>query len=147
MKKEDKTNVMRVFDAAGVEYSDFSFDAKEKSGAEAAAEICEGLRELFDARTESALGSILANIDSFFSELDFRARQLKRLGMEGDLSGQLLAFLSHQQPMPAALSGYGGPSLPRRGAHADLPDRGLGGGAAVRRSGGPKRHPGGLRFP
>ena len=47
MKKEDKTNVMRVFDAAGVEYSDFSFDAKEKSGAEAAAEMGEDPARVF----------------------------------------------------------------------------------------------------
>ena len=47
MKKEDKTNVMRVFDAAGVEYSDFSFDAKEKSGAEAAAEMGEDPSRVF----------------------------------------------------------------------------------------------------
>ena len=47
MKKDDKTNVMRVFDAAGVEYSDFSFDAKEKSGAEAAAELGEDPARVF----------------------------------------------------------------------------------------------------
>ena len=39
MGKDDKTNVMRVFDAAGVKYEHYSFDAKQKSGAEAAREI------------------------------------------------------------------------------------------------------------
>ena len=39
MGKEDKTNVMRIFDAAGVTYSHFSFNEAEKSGAEAAAAI------------------------------------------------------------------------------------------------------------
>ncbi len=39
MGKDDKTNVMRVFDAAGVEYRRFSFNAAEKSGAEAAKAI------------------------------------------------------------------------------------------------------------
>ena len=38
MGKDDKTNVMRVFDAAGVKYEHYSFDAKQKSGAEAARE-------------------------------------------------------------------------------------------------------------
>ena len=38
MGKYDKTNVMRVFDAAGVKYEHYSFDAKQKSGAEAARE-------------------------------------------------------------------------------------------------------------
>ena len=39
MGKDDKTNVMRVFDAAGVKYEHYSFDAKQKSGAEAAREM------------------------------------------------------------------------------------------------------------
>ncbi len=39
MGKDDKTNVMRVFDAAGVKYEHYSFDAKQKSGSEAAREI------------------------------------------------------------------------------------------------------------
>ena len=39
MGKDDKTNVMRVFDAAGVTYGHYSFDAKQKSGAEAAREM------------------------------------------------------------------------------------------------------------
>lgn len=39
MGKDDKTNVMRVFDAAGVKYDHYSFDAKQKSGAEAAREM------------------------------------------------------------------------------------------------------------
>lgn len=39
MGKDDKTNVMRVFDAAGVKYAHYSFDAKQKSGAEAAREM------------------------------------------------------------------------------------------------------------
>ena len=47
MKKDDKTNVMRVFDAAGVPYAEFSFDAKEKSGAEAAAELGEDPARVF----------------------------------------------------------------------------------------------------
>ncbi|MBR3415976.1 MAG: Cys-tRNA(Pro) deacylase [Clostridia bacterium] len=38
MGKDDKTNVMRVFDASGVKYEHYSFDAKQKSGAEAARE-------------------------------------------------------------------------------------------------------------
>ena len=78
-------------------YDRFTAEVFDMDYAEAAAKVCEGLRALFDARTQGALGGILANIDSFFSELDFRAKQLRRLGMEGDLSGRLLDFLASQQ--------------------------------------------------
>ena len=64
---------------------------------EAASQVCQGLAALLDERAGEAVAGIRANIDTFFAELDFRTAQLRRLGMQGDLSSKLLDFLAEQQ--------------------------------------------------
>lgn len=77
-------------------YDLFTDDILHQDYSAAAGQICEGLKQLVNDHAYKALSNIYANIDSFFLELDFRSKQLQRLGMEGDLSGRLLDFIGNQ---------------------------------------------------
>lgn len=74
-------------------FTDEVFRMKAEDGARA---ICSALEEQILQRTMIAVDSIRVNIDSFFSELNFRTQLLQKQGMAGDLNNPLLTYLNGQ---------------------------------------------------
>lgn len=69
------------------------FRMKAEDGAHT---VCRGLEELILQSTMAAVDTIRVNIDSFFSELNFRASLLTNQGMNVDLNASLLNYLGGQ---------------------------------------------------
>lgn len=74
-------------------FTDEVFHMKAEDGARV---ICRGLEEQILQRTMTAVDSIRVNIDSFFSEMNFRTALLQKQGMNGDLNTPLLNYLNGQ---------------------------------------------------
>lgn len=93
----------RLTDKVGLQalYECFSEDVCRMPYREAAEILCDRLEQLIDERTRVATDMIKVHINSFFSELKYRAGLLAAIdGREDDLDSKLLAHLQDQLAAP-----------------------------------------------